>query len=102
MNCTSGLACPAKFFLKLVYLWITFFASHKARFSRLTSDLPHFMFQLSEFKILSRIELRNVVNTVKVKRAKSKEPGYTDKAWSLSHCALGYQSSLEELLVDIY
>ena len=41
------------------------------------------------------------MDTVKVKRAKSKETGETDKARSLSPCALGYQSSLECLLAGI-
>ena len=41
------------------------------------------------------------MNTVEVKRAKSKEMGCTDKAQSLCHSALGYQSTIERLLADI-
>ena len=52
-------------------------------------------------KINSLNELRKLGNTVKVKRAKSKETGWTNKARSLSHWELGYQSSLECLLADI-
>ena len=68
---------------------------------RLTCDLPHSLFQLNGFYILSRIELCNVVNTVDVIRAKSKETGSTHKSQSLSNSALGYQSPLERLLADI-
>ena len=64
--------CPAMFFYSL-YLLITFFVLHKSRFLRVTSDLLHSLFQWNGFYILSRIELRNVVNTVNVKSAKSKE-----------------------------
>ena len=37
--------------------------------------------------------------TVDVKVAKSKEKGKTDKSPSLSHSALGYQSSLDRWLI---
>ena len=47
------------------------------------------------------IQLRNVVNTYIVKTAESKETGETNKARSLIHSALGFQSSLERLLADI-
>ena len=62
-------------FLKSLYLLIMFSVSNKSRLSRLTSDLPHSLFQLNGFKIYSLDELHKIVNTVKVKGAKSKETG---------------------------
>ena len=59
-------------FLNSLYLLITFFVFYRSRFSRLTSDLPHSLFHVNGFLILSRMELRNVVNTVKVKEKNQK------------------------------
>ena len=66
---------------------------HKQRFSRLTSDLHHSLLQL--------IGLRNVVNTFKVKIAKSKDQKKQGKHMKPVHSALGYQSSLKLLLASI-
>ena len=88
------------FFCSL-YLLITFFILRKPRFTPLTSELPHSLSQLNGFSIILRVELRNVVNTVKTKRAKLKETGYTYKARSFSHSAVGYQSSLKRLFAGI-
>ena len=82
LNCTSGLVLLCFFYSP--YLLITFFVLYKSRFSRLTSDLLHSLFQLNGFYVLSCIEFCSILKTVKVKRAKSKETGYTDKALSLS------------------
>ena len=73
----------SSFFNSLLYFLITFTVLHESQFSRLTSDLPHSLFQLNGFEILSRIEFRNELNAVNVKRSKSKETGQTDKARSL-------------------
>ena len=59
------------FFLSSIYFLITFFVLHKSRFSRLTSDLLHSLFQLNDgFENISRFELRNVMNTFNVSRTK--------------------------------
>ena len=48
--------CPAMFFLlNLLKLFMTFVVLHKSRFSRLTFDLTHSLFQLNELQILSLI-----------------------------------------------
>ena len=71
----SSLDCISAFvllcFFHSLHLLITFFVVHKSRCSCLAPDLPHSLFQLNGFKILC-IELGNVVNTVNVKRIKSK------------------------------
>ena len=74
LNCTSGLNL---LFLNSLFLLITFFVLNKSKFSRLTTDLPH---SVLTYWILnfSLIELRNVVNTVKVK-AKFKDQKKQDK-----------------------
>ena len=50
-------------------------------------------FTLSLLNGFKPIELRKTVNTVKVKRAKSKEMGQSYEARSLSRNELGYQRS---------
>ena len=71
----NGYYLGALLYFNLLYLLIKFFVLHESEFSRLTSDLLHLLFRLHGFQFLSRIQLRNVVNTVKVKRSKSKETG---------------------------
>ena len=71
----NGYYLGALLYFNLLYLLITFFVLHESEFSRLRSDLLHSLFQLHGFQFLSRIQLRNVVNTVKINRSKSKETG---------------------------
>ena len=80
----------SSFFLLICFTLILFLVIHKPQFSRLTSELPHSLFQLNGFSIHSRIELRNVLNNVKDKRAKLKETVKTDKVGSLCHWAFSY------------
>ena len=97
----NGYYIGALLILSLLYLPITFFVLHKSHFSHLISDLCHTLFHLIRIWFFSRNHLLNVVNTVNVKSAKSKETLKTYKARSLSHSALGYQSSSKWLLADV-
>ena len=94
----SGYNLGALLFFNSLHFLITFFVLDKSQFSRLTSDLPHSLFQLNAFLIFPCSELRNVVNTVNVKSAKSKE---RDKRIKPDYSALGYQSSFKRLLAGI-
>ena len=56
-----------------------FFDLLKSLFSRLTSDLIKSLFQLNGFYFFSRIEVPNVVNMVKVKKATLKDQKEQDE-----------------------
>ena len=79
----------------------TFFVLHMPRLQRLTPDVSHSLFQLNGFQLLSLIELRNVLNPVKVKSKNSNGTVYTDNTPSITNGALNYPSSLKPLLAGI-
>ena len=91
LNFTSGLVLLC-FFIRFTF-WSrsSFCISHDFTFDFWLTSLT---FNWMVLKINSLNELRKIVNTVKVKLAKSKETGWSDKARSLSHWEVGYQSSL--------
>ena len=87
LNCTSGLVLLC--FSNSLYLLIKFFVLHKSRFSLLTCDL---LTVSTEWILISFTHW--ITQCTEYGRC-------TDKARSLGHSALGYQSSLEQLLPDI-
>ena len=87
-------------FFKSLYFLITFFVLYKSQFSGLSSDIPHSHFSKSvDFEFFHALNYAMWIRAMS-KGAKLIETVKTDKARSLSHSALGYQSSLERFLAQ--
>ena len=81
-QCDASVGAVSKKTLELYFLWRDMPGLPFAHCCSLTTaeTFKFFNFFTLKLEVLSRIELRNVVNTVKVKSAKSEEVGYTYKA----------------------
>ena len=84
---------PAMFLIRFTFWWRFSFVLYVAIFT-FDSWLTSLTVSTEWILNFSRIELRNVVNTVDVIKSQLKRNRINDKAWSLSHRAKDYQSLL--------